>query len=1193
MGFNGYFVRIMGTSGAVKDWNIPLSYMRAETYQAALHGQDLDSYRDADGSLHRTALKYVAPKVEFNLPFMDSDRMNDFMSKLRARYTDKTEKKLRASVYMPELDDYVTHDFYVPDITFTPYTTYKNKDIYSEALSLEESLLEGDTIQFDVVNQQMDVIIKFTDSIDRNFSFKLGTYNVFSAERTADRMWKEIVAYDNMTKFDVDFSDRYNFFFSDGNEHTVRELFNFICSMVRVEVDTGSTGKDYPNFDMSIGKTIEPTSLSARALMQYICEIIGVFGHINNEGQFEFIDFKKGLLYPRKGLYPHKGLYPSSNAYDSPNDVTIYKSCDFKDFTTDKIDGIAIRMEADDIGVLYSTKKNAENVYSIISNPLTFGKEKEELEEIAKNLFKIYSVFYYTPCNLVVAKSLDLQLGTVFDVYAKIPRENDVLETKFTSFALTRSLNGIQAISNNLVAQGTKSQQQYISPITREFTSIQGKYNKVVEDINGYRREMGDISRGLNTKIDETAEGISIQMTDLQQNLEGQISASARGLEAKFKETYTTKDYLQELGIAGENLLLKSDLNNADFNDVWELHGATIDNERGVIVFDANGYADFKCHPRMELEEDYTFSCLGLYYNDDSEGALPPTIMFELHYDVEGMVVPEIVYGRIPLIKPSLTFKPKAQYLRYIRVYGDSVAGWEVPKFKLEKGKQATSWTPAPSDSTTGQINTLREEFESELKETAREIKTTVAKTTYAYNEVDAEGNPITVKFYAYGIPELNTDVWSGKQVTDDIYLDMETGQTYKFGRTSWSTYIKLETKADSLTSMIDQKPESVEILITGKGKSVGMKIRMLDAEGNPVSISEEADIDLAGMVSFTDLLNNSKTIINGDYIKTGTIDANIVRVINMVADSIVAGVLKSRDYQESDIEYDDDGNIISGSVKSGIKFDLDNRHIRTPQIDIADDYIDVNGHGTFGIRGSGDVGNLSFTNGLNNVASGNFSHAEAQGTTAEEGYETIASGYASHAEGQGTIASEPNQTVVGKYNKESKSLFVVGNGSASNRKNAFEVDEKGHIIGGGYGIIGHGYGNSGWTSANYNTETFLNAFSTIANQDTDYYTKTTNSSIKFKRDCLCTVTARVGYYSSVANVRGDFTPFINFVRMAAYSIQCSTAKAGNTGANIQLVTFTYPFKKDDILEFSCRTVDTGGNVYFNIGDVMITKILG
>lgn len=133
MGFNGYFVKVLDKNSETSGWEIPLSYMRAETYQAALHGQDLDSYRDADGTLHRTALKKVAPKVEFNLPFMDSVRLNSFMSKLKSRYRDSVEKKVKAEVFMPEIDGYVTHDFYVPDITFTPYTVRKdNTIVYNE-----------------------------------------------------------------------------------------------------------------------------------------------------------------------------------------------------------------------------------------------------------------------------------------------------------------------------------------------------------------------------------------------------------------------------------------------------------------------------------------------------------------------------------------------------------------------------------------------------------------------------------------------------------------------------------------------------------------------------------------------------------------------------------------------------------------------------------------------------------------------------------------------------------------------------------------------------------------------------------------------------------------------------------------------------------------------------------------------------
>lgn len=81
-------------------------------------------------------------------------------------------------------------------------------------------------------------------------------------------------------------------------------------------------------------------------------------------------------------------------------------------------------------------------------------------------------------------------------------------------------------------------------------------------------------------------------------------------------------------------------------------------------------------------------------------------------------------------------------------------------------------------------------------------------------------------------------------------------------------------------------------------------------------------------------------------------------------------------------------------------------------------------------------------------VSDARASHAEGTGTHARgpashaEGISTVASGKGSHAGGIGTIATAEAQTVVGKYNVEnSTSLFIVGCGTDSNRKNAFEVN--------------------------------------------------------------------------------------------------------------------------------------------------------
>lgn len=134
MSFNGYFIKILDKDSDDSGWIIPFRFMRAETYNVTLNGQDLDSYRDANGDLHRTALKHVAPKIEFELPFMDNLMVEEFMSHVRARYINPTEKKVNANVYIPELNKYITHSFYIPDITFTPYhvDTVNNRIQYNQ-----------------------------------------------------------------------------------------------------------------------------------------------------------------------------------------------------------------------------------------------------------------------------------------------------------------------------------------------------------------------------------------------------------------------------------------------------------------------------------------------------------------------------------------------------------------------------------------------------------------------------------------------------------------------------------------------------------------------------------------------------------------------------------------------------------------------------------------------------------------------------------------------------------------------------------------------------------------------------------------------------------------------------------------------------------------------------------------------------
>lgn len=125
MGYNGYLIK-------VGNYTIPQNKIKAESYNAILHIQDLDSFRDANGLLNRTALEHTVAEVNFELKAMLTNAdVSEIFSNIRNNYTVPAERKVSATIYIPELNDYVTQDMYMPDVSFTIYGTYNNVITYN------------------------------------------------------------------------------------------------------------------------------------------------------------------------------------------------------------------------------------------------------------------------------------------------------------------------------------------------------------------------------------------------------------------------------------------------------------------------------------------------------------------------------------------------------------------------------------------------------------------------------------------------------------------------------------------------------------------------------------------------------------------------------------------------------------------------------------------------------------------------------------------------------------------------------------------------------------------------------------------------------------------------------------------------------------------------------------------------------
>lgn len=116
-----------------------------------------------------------------------------------------------------------------------------------------------------------------------------------------------------------------------------------------------------------------------------------------------------------------------------------------------------------------------------------------------------------------------------------------------------------------------------------------------------------------------------------------------------------------------------------------------------------------------------------------------------------------------------------------------------------------------------------------------------------------------------------------------------------------------------------------------------------------------------------------------------------------------------------------------------------------------------------------GEGQNSNIFNDLDNVASGDNSHAEGSNTTASgqcahtegssttasgafahaEGYNTVAAGDYSHAEGYGTVTNNTSEHAEGSWNiSTDNTVFSIGNGTdAENRSNLYEVHSDGSIF--------------------------------------------------------------------------------------------------------------------------------------------------
>lgn len=405
-----------------------------------------------------------------------------------------------------------------------------NQDILTESLEISESLCSEPTLIFgacetstmklsvrntveNLLGKKVQVLIK----VENEKPMSLGYYTINSWKLDNDKQYAQIVGYDVMYDLlNKEMADWYNSLSFPMTLKTFRNMFFRDIGLNIKQVSANLT-----NDSMTVEKTLNVTSLSSKDIITAICEINGVFGHINADGEFEYISLtSKGTgFYPSPTLYPSPNLYPKR--YESEKiQRSTYDKYTAEDYICHKITRLQIRQEQNDIGAVVGTEGND---YIIQNNFLVYGKSAENLESVANKILSIIKEAEYQPFSVHTMGNPCITLG---EPIAILTNKGAVY-----SFVLERVLKGIQALFDTFSAEGKEYYLENVNGITSQFEQIKGKTLKIEKSVEGLSTEVSDLEKSTKTKFEQTDEMISLRATKA--NLISEINASAEEIQIK------------------------------------------------------------------------------------------------------------------------------------------------------------------------------------------------------------------------------------------------------------------------------------------------------------------------------------------------------------------------------------------------------------------------------------------------------------------------------------------------------------------------------------------------------------------------------------------------------------------------------------------------------------------------------------
>lgn len=370
-------------------------------------------------------------------------------------------------------DDHKNLSIYFPDLELT----IGHENIVSESMSLHESIFETESIEFvgcnssqfkiQVRNLHEDIkgqyiVVSITTDSTTNDPIPLFRGIVDGVDMSAKRNYKTITAYDELySKGQIDVAAWYkSLTFPISISNFRNSLFEYI--------GLNQVTATLPNDSIMIEKQYSPNELQAITVIKSLCQINGVFGIINRDGDFEYV-----TILPSDT--------PPTETMDAYRDIT------FQEFVVQPVEKLVIRESSDDEGVSYGSGTNR---YVIQGNFFAKGLEEETLLEMAENIYPNIEGFSYAPFNASSDGMPWVECGKDIIKYKIVDFENSTsgsIAYKYKNFyVLNRILSGIQVLTDEYNASGDEYQHEFITDLQVKVDTISEQIGEIVGSLQDY-----------------------------------------------------------------------------------------------------------------------------------------------------------------------------------------------------------------------------------------------------------------------------------------------------------------------------------------------------------------------------------------------------------------------------------------------------------------------------------------------------------------------------------------------------------------------------------------------------------------------------------------------------------------------------------------------------------------------------------